>query len=77
MQATLFILSSLSCALTAKEPPSLEEVLRCFDNCVEAYYRCKACPGLGRYKIRGVECYYIRRLCIEDCDDYTELWGTY
>ncbi|KAI0238499.1 hypothetical protein LSAT2_010798 [Lamellibrachia satsuma] len=62
----LFVLLSLFGALTTKEPPTIEEIIRCVDDCQEAYKRCRVCLGLKFTKEDGY-CFTIRFLCIKDC----------
>ncbi|KAI0238502.1 hypothetical protein LSAT2_010801 [Lamellibrachia satsuma] len=42
----LFILLSVFGALATKEPPTIEEIIHCLDDCQEAFERCRVCLGL-------------------------------
>ncbi|KAI0238505.1 hypothetical protein LSAT2_010804 [Lamellibrachia satsuma] len=63
---TLLIVLSLFGALATTEPPTLEEIIRCVDDCIKAFERCRACLGLTlRQKL--IYCFHIKTICIADC----------
>ncbi|KAI0238503.1 hypothetical protein LSAT2_010802 [Lamellibrachia satsuma] len=63
---TLLIVLSLFGALATKEPPTIEEIIRCIDDCHNTYSRCRVCLGL-KSRQKNSYCYTMRSLCFADC----------
>ncbi|KAI0237284.1 hypothetical protein LSAT2_012209 [Lamellibrachia satsuma] len=63
---TLLIVLSLFGALATKEPPTIEEIIRCIDDCHKTYSRCRVCLGL-KSRQKNSYCYTMRSLCFADC----------